>query len=62
MTPDLSRPDTWRKSTRSNGAGSCVEINSELGSVRDSKNQAGPNLSGDVPRLVRALKAGRLQR
>jgi hypothetical protein len=37
---------TWRKSTRSNGSGNCVEI-AELTNtiaVRDSKNPAGPVL------------------
>jgi hypothetical protein len=36
----------WRKSSRSNGAGNCVEVASSLETfrVRDSKNVAGPTL------------------
>lgn len=40
---------TWRKSTRSNGSGNCVEVadNLLLGKVglRDSKDPAGPVLT-----------------
>ncbi|WP_348775306.1 DUF397 domain-containing protein [Solwaraspora sp. WMMD937] len=38
---------TWRKSSRSNGQGDCVEVADELGGVvgvRDSKDPAGPVL------------------
>ncbi|WP_367136703.1 DUF397 domain-containing protein [Saccharothrix sp. HUAS TT1] len=36
----------WRKSSRSNGAGNCVEVSSSSAAfrVRDSKNAAGPVL------------------
>ncbi|WP_063797520.1 DUF397 domain-containing protein [Saccharothrix sp. NRRL B-16348] len=36
----------WRKSTRSNGGGACVELSSSASAfrVRDSKNVAGPAL------------------
>jgi Domain of unknown function (DUF397) len=43
---DLARV-TWKKSTRSNGSGDCVEV-AELPSgiaVRDSKNPSGPVLT-----------------
>jgi hypothetical protein len=44
--PDLSRA-AWRKSTRSNNGGNCVEIAGNLPGViaiRDSKNPDGPAL------------------
>lgn len=44
---DLSRA-TWRKSTRSNGGGECVEVADNLPGVvgvRDSKDPAGPALT-----------------
>ncbi|WP_158843033.1 DUF397 domain-containing protein [Saccharothrix deserti] len=36
----------WRKSSRSNGAGNCVELASSVSAfrVRDSKNASGPVL------------------
>lgn len=36
----------WRKGSRSNGTGNCVEVASSVGAfrVRDSKNAAGPSL------------------
>ncbi len=44
--PDLSSA-TWRKSSRSNGQGNCVEVADLDGghhAVRDSKNPTGPAL------------------
>ena len=45
MDEDITRV-TWRKSTRSNGSGDCVEIAelTNMIAVRDSKNPAGPLL------------------
>lgn len=46
MTSDESARVTWRKSTRSNGSGDCVEV-AELSDsigVRDSKDPDGPVL------------------
>lgn len=39
---------TWRKSTRSNGSGNCVEVADDLAGkvgVRDSKDPSGPVLT-----------------
>jgi hypothetical protein len=41
---------SWRKSTRSNGTGTCVEVADSLPGrvfVRDSKDQTGPTLTFD---------------
>ncbi|MET8363097.1 DUF397 domain-containing protein [Micromonospora sp. NPDC005194] len=43
-------PVTWRKSTRSNGSGNCVEVADNLPGVvglRDSKDPNGPVLTVD---------------
>ena len=40
----------WRKSSRSNSGGQCVEVRSDGCAVRDSKNPAGHVLT--VPNLV----------
>jgi hypothetical protein len=49
----------WRKSSRSDNSGSCVEVRNTLTEVRDSKNSS-IALRGDVQRLVAAVKDGRL--
>lgn len=46
MDAELTRA-TWRKSTRSQGSGACVEVAALSGhriAIRDSKNPAGPAL------------------
>ena len=49
--------DDWRKSTRSDGSDSCVEVRRDRGALRDSKNPGGPLLSCDnVPLLVAYLR------
>lgn len=56
----------WVKSSRSGNGESCVELGWRDGeqspaAVRDSKNPAGPVLSIDPGRLVKAVKSGRLR-
>ncbi|HWE89685.1 MAG TPA: DUF397 domain-containing protein [Pseudonocardiaceae bacterium] len=53
---------TWRKSSHSGYQNSCVELAGTLNRVRDSKNPKGSELSGDLVRLVTAVKAGWLSR
>ncbi|MEU3251336.1 DUF397 domain-containing protein [Streptomyces sp. NPDC006997] len=42
---DASMLSGWRKSSHSGGdSGDCLEVNDEVGAVRDSKNPTGPAL------------------
>jgi uncharacterized protein DUF397 len=50
----------WRKSSRSQNTGTCVEIAHTLDQVRDSKNIAGPTLHANITQLISAIRAGRL--
>lgn len=34
----MTIPVNWRKSSRSQNGGNCVEVRNDLGAVRDSKN------------------------
>lgn len=52
--------DTWRKSSRSENSGACVEVRNTLDGLRDSKNTAGPTLQVDVPTLTQSIRKGRL--
>ena len=53
----------WRKSSRSTGGDSCVEVAFVgSGAVRDSKNPAGPILAVELSGLLTAVKGGRLDR
>ncbi|GGP48884.1 DUF397 domain-containing protein [Saccharothrix coeruleofusca] len=51
----------WRKSSRSNGSGNCVEVaaSAEVFRVRDSKNAGGPVLTFSGHAVVAFLAAGR---
>lgn len=54
---------TWRKSTRSNGSGDCIEVAADLAGkvgLRDSKDPAGPILAFSPTAwatFIRATKA-----
>jgi hypothetical protein len=52
----------WRTSSYTNGDTNCVEVANTLDTVRDSKYRTGPTLRADVANLVRAVKAGHLDR
>jgi hypothetical protein len=52
---------TWRKSSRSETQGACVELGN-TGAVRDSKNQDGGVLHAQLGDLLAAVKAGRIVR
>jgi hypothetical protein len=52
----------WRKASASANTSDCVEVANMLDAVRDSKNVAGPMLRADLGALVRAVKAGQLDR
>lgn len=49
----------WRKSTRSQDQGDCVELG-HAGLVRDSKNPTGPALPVSIAALVAAVKTNRI--
>jgi hypothetical protein len=61
MTTAPTRHVTWRKSSRSSGQDTCVELAGTLNAVRDSKNVDGPELRGNVAALVAWVKAGQIQ-
>lgn len=52
---------SWRKSSRSSGEDTCIEL-ANIGAVRDSKNPVGPVLVADVAALLTAVKTGSLDR
>ncbi len=53
-------PREWRKARASTEQAQCVEVANTLGAVRDSKNAAGPAISGNVLSLVSAIRRGDL--
>lgn len=61
MTQPTGGTVTWRKSSRSSGQDTCVEL-ANTGAVRDSKNPAGPFLVVGLEALIAAVKAGGLHR
>jgi hypothetical protein len=54
-------PRAWRTSSFSSSGGDCVEL-SGAGAVRDSKDPAAAVVRADLTTLMRAVKAGRLDR
>jgi hypothetical protein len=44
----------WRKSSKSNSDGTCVEVRHDLAALRDSKQSDGPQLA--APTLAAFLK------
>lgn len=59
MTKVPDQTVTWRKSSKSTGEDTCVEL-AYAGAVRDSKNPAGPVLSVDLIALLAAVKEGQV--
>jgi transcriptional regulator with XRE-family HTH domain len=53
---------TWRKSRRSQNDANCVELRNTLDQARDSKNVAGPVLTGNMRALTRSIQDGRFNR
>ena len=52
----------WRKSSRSQVNGECIELSNTLDQMRDSKSPHGATLRVDVLALLSAVKADRLGR
>lgn len=52
----------WRKSSKSNTGGNCVEVRGDLTALRDSKAPHSQPLTVPVPDLVAMIRTGRLDR
>lgn len=61
MTTLPTRMRDWRKSSRSSGKDTCVEVYHDLAAVRDSKQHGGPVLRGNVAALIEFVKAGHVR-
>lgn len=49
----------WRKSSKSDSGGQCVEVRRDLGALRDSKHPDGPQLAAPgLGVLIERLKSG----
>ena len=49
----------WRKSSKSDSGGQCVEVRGDLGALRDSKQPGGPALATpSLSLLIERLKRG----
>lgn len=58
MTTASPAGPSWRKSSRSSGNDTCVEVRRDLTAVRDSKNTTGPVLRVDVATLIADIRSG----
>lgn len=53
----------WRKSSKSNTGGTCVEVRCDLAALRDSKQSNGPQLvASRLTTFIEGVKAGRFDR
>lgn len=63
MSDTSSPSDDWRAASASgSNGGQCVEAHRTLFRIRDSKNPGGGELTGKIPALVAAVKAGQIGR
>jgi hypothetical protein len=52
----------WRKSSKSNSGGTCVEVRHDLAALRDSKQPVGPRLAVPLAEFIKDVKDGRFDR
>jgi hypothetical protein len=54
---------SWRKSSRSNSGGQCVEVRNDLVALRDSKDpQGNPLTASSVRVFLRDVRSGKFDR